>query len=259
MAFSLLDGHWMWVYLLTLSRISAVVVSAPVFGTSVIPAPAKIGLAVVLSLALTPLISPTVGAVPASLSMFAAGIAINAVIGLIIGFAVNLIFTAFQIAGQLIDIQMGFSMINVLNPISQQQSSGQSLLMSQLAITVFLIGGGHLILLGGLLQSFRMIPPGGLSMPLALYSAANSLFGETLMIAIRVAAPALAVLFLTDVSFSILTRMVPQLNVMIVGMPVKIIFGLLTVSMALPLVAFAAAHLATSISGLVPSLVGGAK
>src|ERR1041384_7315421 len=109
-----------WAFLLVFARVTALFVTAPVFGNRAIPGRVKIGLAVLLSIALRPLIAPAVKP-PSDLLSLIGQLAAETVIGLCLGFMVMLLFAGLEIAGHFVDTQMGFGMINILNPISEQQ------------------------------------------------------------------------------------------------------------------------------------------
>src|SRR5215813_11012888 len=124
-----------WSFLLVFTRVTALFVTAPVFGNRAVPARVKIGLAVLISLALRPLIVSSV-VPPMDLFALVGQLAAETAIGLCLGFMVMLLFAGLEIAGHFVDTQMGFGMINILNPISEQQSSALGQLMYQLGMTI---------------------------------------------------------------------------------------------------------------------------
>jgi len=235
--------HEFWAFLLIFARVTALCVTAPVFGSRGAPTQTKIGLAALLSLALMPLVAPNVRAAPADLISLIGQLAAETAVGLCLGFLVMLVLTAIQMAGHFVDTQMGFGIINILNPLSEQQTSVLGQFLYQLGMTLFLILGGHLYVIGTLADSFAMVGPGGARFAGDLTGAMTGIVGQMFVLAFKIAAPAAAVLLLVDVAFAIIARTVPQMNVFIVGIPAKIIVGLMTVAMVLPALAMIVAQM----------------
>lgn len=235
--------HEFWAFLLIFARVTALFVTAPVFGSRSAPLQTKIGLAALLSLALMPLVAPQVGSAPADLLPLIGQLAAETAVGLCLGFLVMLLMAALQMAGQFIDTQMGFGIINILNPLSEQQSSALGQFLYQLGMTLFLILGGHLYVIGTLADSFSMVGPGGARLAGDLMGVVTGIVGQMFVLAFKIAAPASIVLLVVDVAFAIIARTVPQMNVFIVGIPAKIIVGLMTVAMVLPVVAMLVAQM----------------
>jgi len=234
-----LDPHEIWSFLLILARVSAMVATAPLFGTTGVPMPVKAGFSALVTFTLLPLLRSNIGPVPDDLFTLVAQIASEVAVGLTLGFLVALLFAAVQVAGTYVDTQIGFGMINVLNPVARQQISATGQLMLQLSMTLFLMAGGMLYLVGALVASYSVVPAGGAHFAGSWDTVAGSLAGQMMLIALRIAAPAAAVLLTVDVAFALVARTVPQMNVLIVGLPAKIILGLATVSLSLPVLTLA--------------------
>jgi flagellar biosynthetic protein FliR len=251
--------HEFWSCVLIFCRVAALFTTAPVFGNRSIPKQVKVGLAAVITLAMLPLVGPKVGAAPADLVSMIAQIAAETAVGLCLGFMVQLLLSAFQIAGYYIDTQMGFGIINILNPFTEQQTSAMGQFMYQLSMTLFLIGGGHLFLIGTVAGSYLTVPPGGAQFTGDMSAAFTAFVGQLFVVAVKIAAPAAAVLMVIDVAFAIIARTVPQMNVFIVGMPVKIIVGLLTMAIVLPVLAFVVGHIPSMMSDSAQTVLQAAK
>jgi len=230
--------HEFWASVLIFCRVAALFTTAPIFGNRSIPKQVKVGLAAVLTLAMLPLVGPKVGAAPADMISMITQIAAETAVGFCLGFMVQLLLSAFQMAGYYIDTQMGFGIINILNPFTEQQTSAMGQFMYQLAMTLFLIAGGHLFLIATVAGSYVTVPPGGAHFSGDMSGAFTAFLGQLFVISVKIAAPAAAVLMVVDIAFAIVARTVPQMNVFIVGMPVKIIVGLLTLAIVLPVLAF---------------------
>jgi flagellar biosynthetic protein FliR len=243
--------HEFWSFLLIFARVTALFVTAPVFGTRSMPAQVKVGLAALVTFALRPLVAGSLPAPPADPLALIGQIAAETAVGLCMGFFVMLLFAAVQMAGGFVDTQMGFGIINVLNPLSDQQTSAMGQFLYQLSLTLFLILGGHLYLIGTLAGSYSIIGPGAARFGGDLAGALSGTVGQMFVIAFKIAAPCAAVLLVVDVAFAIIARTVPQMNVFIVGLPAKIIVGLATMALVLP-------ALAVIVSQMIPTTGAGA-
>ena len=220
-------------FLLIFARISGIFTTAPVFGSRNIPSYAKVSLA----LALTYLIAPIVtrpNAIPDSLYPYLFIVIGEFLIGLIIGFASSLVFSAVQMAGQLLDMQIGFGIVNIFDPLLGQQMPLIGNFKYILALIVFLSTNGHHILLTALVSSFKLIPLTGIVLHSALTNVMVEMVGGIFILAIKVSLPVLVAIFLTDIALGILARTMPQMNIFVVGIPGKIIVGIFVLSLALP-------------------------
>jgi flagellar biosynthetic protein FliR len=232
-----------WEFLQVFVRVSALLVTAPVFGSREIPAPVKAGLAGTLSLVLLPLVRGALGAaVPPTVFGMAAALLGQAVIGLMIGLVVSLLFVAARIGGDLIDYGMGFTQAATFNPQFNETVSPIAGFQYRYALVLYLVGNGHWLLLAALTRSFVKLPVSQLSVS-GLAGAFTDVTFQTLAAGLQIAAPAAAVLLVTDLAFAFLNRAMPQMQVFYVGMPVKVLVGFVVVAAALPLMTATVAHL----------------
>ena len=155
--------------------------------------------------------------------------------GLFIGFAFLLIFLGVQMGGSLVGLQIGFGLVSVFDPQSQEQTSVIGELQFLLAMLFFLAINGHHILISSIFQSFKIIPPGAIGFSSLAAEKMVSMMAMSFVIAIKIAAPLMVTLFLTDVALGIIARTMPQMNVFIVGFPLKIGVGLVMLVFSLPL------------------------
>ena len=227
---------------------TALFVVAPVFGTREIPAQAKIGLSAVLSLAILPLASPNLPHnLPTSVFEIAAQLTGEIAIGLMLGFAASLLFFAVRIGGDIIDFQMGFTQASSFNPEFNETISPFANLQYRYAMVLFLLSGGHWIVLRALLESFKFLPVSQLVVGMHGVSAFTDITYATLVTGLQVAAPGAAVLLITDVAFAFLNRAAPQIQVYYLGMPVKIVAGLITMAVVLPSLSYVVSQMIISI------------
>jgi len=146
-----------------------------------------------------------------------------------------LLFMAFQFGGQIVGFQMGFAIVNVVDPQSQQQVSLIGSLEYTIAALLFLVLNGHHLLLMALARSFTIVPPLSVSPDVEVYGGLVRMTSQVFVIAVRIAAPAMAALLLTNVALSIIARTVPQMNIFIVGFPIGIAVGLASLAFSAPL------------------------
>lgn len=229
-----------WAYLQVLVRISAMVAVAPVFGAGQVPAQVKVGLSLIISLVLLPVAEPSLArTLPDTLFTLVAPIAGQAVIGLLLGFVISLVLVAMQMAGGLLDLQVGFSLAQVLNPTLGEMVTPLAQFQYLYALLLFLLANGHYILLSALAHSFAILPVSTLDLGSgSLLRFFSDITFATLVSGIRIAAPAAGVLLVMDVSLAFLARAVPQMNVYFVGMPAKVFVGLAILVVVLPMTAY---------------------
>jgi flagellar biosynthetic protein FliR len=146
-------------------------------------------------------------------------------IGLGLGLLVRILFAAVQMGGQILGFQMGFAMINVVDPMTGTNAAITSHFLYMTTLLVFLTLNGHLFLLSGLAESFSIIPPGGIVLNPFLGSTMLDYAGQIFVLAIKIAAPVSAAIFLVDLALALVGRASPQMNVLILGFPLKIAVG----------------------------------
>ena len=224
-------------FLLVACRVATIIMIVPIFGGRSVPATVKIGLSLLLSLIFLPLIAARVTSLPDSMPIFLTLVARELLLGALVGFAVLIVFTALQAAGHVVGLQMGFSLANVVNPLTADHASLIDQFYALLAALIFFTLNGHHALILAIQQSFDIAPVGvaGLGLPPApvLLAWGRDLFS----IAIRISLPVVAALLLTDVALAVIARSVPQLNVFIVGMPAKVGVAFLMLIVTVPVTA----------------------
>lgn len=246
-----------WSFLQVFVRVSSLFVTAPVFGSREIPPQAKIGLAAILSLVLLPLVKSTLGpSVPGSVYTMVGTLLGQAIIGLMIGFVVSLIFVAVRVGGDLIDYQMGFTQAATFNPQFNETVSPIASFQYRYALVLYLIANGHWLLLSSLEHSFSVLPVAQLSLSRLAGSFTDISF-TMLAAGLQIAAPAAAVLLVTDIAFAFLNRAMPSMQVFYVGMPVKVLVGFVIIIAVLPLLTFSISQLVAGSPDQVATLLRG--
>jgi len=214
--------------------VGAIMMFIPVFDSRSIPVLFKAGLAFSVSILLFPILKldniPFINsAIP-----FGIGVIGEIMMGAVIGLSVQLIFAGIQLAGQLAGFQMGLAIANVMDPITSAQVSIIAQLTNLLAVLIFLTINAHHMFLRALAESFSLIPPFNVQFSNSLIEQLISISGNMFIIAVKVGSPVIVALLLTSAAFGLIARTVPQMNVFLVAIPLKIIVGLLFLALALP-------------------------
>ena len=223
------------VFLLVLLRVGALMVVAPIFGHRHWLARAKVGLALMIAVVLFPMVADQPLDLPTGIFPYAFLMVREVLMGVVLGFTVLLLFVAIQFAGQLAGLQMGFGIVNVIDPQSSNQVSIIGQFLNILAILLLLTLDGHHMILSGLVTSFETIPLGGVSFQDGLMFKLMDLTAQVFIIAVKISAPILMALFLVTAAMGVLARTVPQMNVFLIGFPLQIGVGLAALAIALPL------------------------
>ena len=213
-------------FLLVLTRVSVILFLFPFFGSNSFPALVKAGLSLSISLVLFSTVATSPKAFPDQVLLAPVLLVSELFVGLVIALVVRLFFGAVQMAGLLIGFQMGFSMINVMDPQSGSQVSVMEQLGYWTVLTLFILLDGHYILLLALVESFHMVPPGGFALPPVFFNQVMSMTAAKFVTGIKIGAPVIVALLFVSVAFGITAKFAPQMNVLIISFPVKIAIGL---------------------------------
>lgn len=155
--------------------------------------------------------------------------------GVILGFIANMVFEFIRMAGGYMDIQIGLSMMNILDPSSETTSTPFSNLSYFISMVIFFIIDGHHLLIKCLIQSFKVVNIGQNIVFQDTFSVVLDAFREYFVIGVKIAIPLVLIIIITDLCMALVSRTVPAINVMILGMPVKMVVGLLTFIALLPI------------------------
>ena len=221
-------------FILVLVRMSGIFVISPIFGRRNVPAYFKIGFAFFLALILVNTTAVSIPEYGESIYGYALIVIKEFIVGLTIGYISYMVFSAIFIAGQLIDMQIGFGMVNVLDPMSNIQLPVTANFYYIVALLFFLQLGGHHMMIKSLFDSYKFIPIGEAVFGSTLQGGIISLFTGTFVTALKISAPVIAAVFIVDVSLGVMAKTIPQMNVFVVGMPLKILVGLLVVYFTIP-------------------------
>ncbi|WP_027408699.1 flagellar biosynthetic protein FliR [Anoxybacteroides tepidamans] len=230
------------VFLLIFARVASFFVTLPLFSYRTIPNTYKIGLSFFVSWLMF------LGMKKGPVALDEAYILLvlkEVLVGLCIGLLAYIVMAAIQIVGGLIDFQMGFAIANVIDPQTGAQSPLAGQYLYTFALLLLLVLNGHHILLDGIFYSYQLIPLNhAFSFAhgnIVQYVAKT--FSEMFVIAFQMSAPIVGCLFLVDIALGIVARTVPQLNIFVVGLPVKIVVALLLLILMMATLFVAAQHL----------------
>ena len=225
-------------YFLVFVRVTGVFVVSPIFGRQNLPVYYKIGFSFFLTLIIataTPIAAPAAsGYAPTSASGYALLALKEFVIGACIGFIPFLRFSARYIAGQLIDMKIGFSMVNVLDPVSNIQIPITANFYYILCMLMFITVNAHHMVILSISRSYAIIPLGSLNVGGDAIRTLIRLFSDVFTVGFRLAAPIVFTTLLTDVALGIISKAMPQINVFMVGMPLKILVGIVIIIVTMP-------------------------
>lgn len=230
---TLFDLDRILLFTLLLARVSGLVAVAPFLGERLVPVRVRALFAGTLALLMLSF-APQPPRMPVNLVDLVVLAAGEVMIGLALGFAGRLLIQAFEMAGHIIAIQMGFAMAQVFDPMQGHSGNLLGRWMWIVGMTLFLGLNGHHHLLRALGGSLDLAPPGSGFPAVGVTEAIVRLGGDSFVTALRIGAPVIGILLLTTVALGILARTVPQMNVFVVGFPVKIAAGIAALALSLP-------------------------
>lgn len=239
-------------FLLILLRVSIILFLFPIFGSRVIPVLAKAGLSLVMSLCLYSHVYADPLLFPDKAVMAPIVIISEFFIGLCLAIGVRLFFASVQVAGVVAGFQIGFSMINVVDPQSGSQVSVMDQITFWVVLVIFLIFNGHHVMIKGLVESFQIMPIGkSFYFDKGLFDMVIQFGSDIFSLALKIGAPIIASLFFTSVAFGIVSKFAPQINVMIVAFPVKIVVGLFIFGLMLEVAGYFTRDYVTDFYGIM--------
>ena len=226
------------IFLLVFLRLTAILMSIPIFGGKNIPITFKAGMAISVSVIIFPVLKFENLPYYSEVIPFGIGVIGEILLGTIIGLCVNLIFAGIQLAGQLAGYQMGFAISNVMDPQTGTQTSIIAGFQNIMAMLLFLAFNAHHWFLKSLEDCFNLVPLFNFAIKGPVIEHFMRLSGNMFIIAVKVAAPVMAALLVTSVCLGLVARTVPRMNVFLVGMPLKIGLGLIFVAISMPFLAY---------------------
>ncbi len=229
-------------------RLLAVLATGPVFGHRAVAAPVKVGLAMGLTYLLMLPMARSIVPFPDNLT-FLMALGAEVLIGVVTGFASMLVFYALEMAGEIVNSEMGFGFATSISPVLPNTGGVVQQFYALLAILIFLAINGHHALLLALPRTFEAAPPGSFVMNGLVADQLIRLSSAIFLSAVQIALPVLAALLLTDVALALMSRAMPQMNVFALGMPLKVGVGLVALIMTWPLVSPVVQRMLAQVAG----------
>lgn len=222
-------------FLLIFVRVTAMLFVFPIFAANQIPKLLRLAFGLLIAFVIYRTV-PQV-ALGANVLELASAVLAQIALGLVVGYVASLVFTGIQFAGEVLDLQIGFAVANVISPQTQQQVTVLGEFQLTLASLVFLATNSHLAMLAGIAGSFHLVPLPYVQLDPSLAGSVTDFLMQSMLIVFRIAAPAAVALFLVNVMLALMARVAPQMNVFVVGFPIQIGVGLVMIAVSLPLLA----------------------
>ena len=226
---------WVPANFLVFFRALGFFLSGPLLARREVPVRIKVAAAVALTMALIPIAAQRPITPPGSLPETLLAVATESLLGAVLGLAAFLPFAGVLLAGHLMGIQMGISLGGVIDPSSGHSGGLMERLLELAALLIFVLADGHHILIRALAFSLELHPVGALGLRVELGSALASLGATVFVVALEVGGAVLGVLFLAEAAMGFVARSVPQMNIFVLGLPVKIALGLAATALTMPL------------------------
>lgn len=222
-------------FLLVLTRTSGIFFISPFLGSMNISAKIRAGAAILLAVVLFPVVvKESIIHAPDTIIMFAFTVAKELFIGWLIGLVGYIVLAAVNMAGKIMDMQVGFAVVNMMDPTTQQQTGLIGTFLYNLTLIYFVITNGHHVIISALAESFRIIPLDSMlwndSVPQLITDLTAGIFTNGM----KIAMPVTFAILLTNVGMGILARTMPQMNIFVVGIPMHLMIGTSMISMVLP-------------------------
>ncbi|MBR1647162.1 MAG: flagellar biosynthetic protein FliR [Selenomonadaceae bacterium] len=222
-------------FLLVLTRTSGIFFISPFFGSMNVSNRLRAGAAVIFAMILFPVVvKESVIQAPDTLLLFAFTVAKEIFIGWLIGLVAYMTLVAVNMAGKIMDMQVGFAVVNMMDPTTMQQSGLIGTFLYNLTIIYFLITNGHHVIISALAESFRLVPLNAMIWNQSLPELINDLTAGIFLNGMKIAMPVTFAILLTNVGLGILARTMPQMNIFVVGIPMQLMIGTSMISMVLP-------------------------
>ncbi|MGE7991353.1 flagellar biosynthetic protein FliR [Pseudomonas sp. NPDC089554] len=217
-------GTWVATFMLPLFRVTAVLMTMPIFGTRMLPT----RICLYVSVAITVVIVPSLPPIPEFEPLSLRGLLLCAeqiIVGALFGFSLQMLFQAFVVAGQIIAVQMGMAIASMIDPANGVNVAVVGQFMTMLVSVLFLLMNGHLVVFEVLTESFTTLPIGNALVVTHFWEIAGRL-GWVLGAGLLLILPVIAALLVVNIAFGVMTRAAPQLNIFSIGFPLTVVLGL---------------------------------
>jgi flagellar biosynthetic protein FliR len=209
-----------------LARLGGLVLTTPLFSSGALPWKLRLFLTLALALVVTPIELSAPAVTLTNLPAYAVALSGELLIGTLLGAGVMVLLAGAQLAGQIISQMSGLSVADALNPVFAEEAPVLANLLQMTALAVFVAVGGHRLLVGALLDTYTAIPLGRAELPSSIGKLVPALMTESFSLAVRGAAPAIVALLLATISLGLISRTLPQMNIMALGFGFNVLVAL---------------------------------
>ncbi len=222
-------------FLIILVRISGFIFTAPFFNLKNVPTRVKVGLAGGLAILLynTLPYEPVLYDGVTGLTLLLVS---ETLVGLILGFMANICYQILQFAGQLLDMEIGFSMVNEIDPVTSAQVTVSGNFYSYAVMLMMMVTYMHHFLLDALIDSFVIAPVGSVVINPSIYTVATTFLGDYFVLAFRIVLPVFGSMLLVNTVLAILAKVAPQMSMFVIGIQLKLIVGLVVMLVVIELI-----------------------
>src|SRR6185369_32700 len=220
-------------FVLVLSRVAGIFAALPVFGSQRMPVRIKAITVLMITLSCFPALVVTPPAIPTDAFSLGLLMLSEMAIGLLLAFITQIIFAAVEFSGQIIGMQMGFTISQIIDPTLGNQSQIMSVLQTLLATLLFLSLNIHHLFIRTIVDSFNVIPIGGWHLNGEIITFLIRRTTDVFVIGVRLAAPVMVALLLTSVALGVMARAFPQMNIFMISLPLNIGIGFIVLGMTL--------------------------
>lgn len=228
----------MLLFVLVLTRIGTLIMTAPLFGSRDVPIRVRAFLAIGFALIVTPVHFDHARDMPDDLVNLAVLVAREAVLGLALGLAVMILFTGLQLTGQIIGQMSGMALADAFDPTFDASIPIFTKLLDAVTLSVFIAIGGHRQVMAAMLDTFRWRPPGVRDLPTNIVETFTEVTSESFVVGIRAGAPVMVALFLAVLLLGLISRTLPQLNVIAIGFSLNSMVMMVTLAASLSALAW---------------------
>jgi flagellar biosynthetic protein FliR len=238
-------------FTLVLGRVAGIFAATPIFGGKMVPMRVKAVLTLTMTLLLYPVIRTHIPQLPSDSVSLVILVIRETLIGISLGLVSQAIFAAVEFCGQIVGMQMGFSIVSLFDPTQGTQTPILSVLQTLLATMLFMALGAHHVFIRAIVESYQLIPLGAWHMSSELLKVVMSIFSGMFVLGIKLAAPVMVALLSATVVLGIMSRIFPQMNVFIISLPLNIGLGFLILGMTL----LTFLHTIESSFGVIPAQI----
>lgn len=255
LAFSMYDLEY---FLLILVRVVGFIAVAPFYGMQNTPARVKIGLSVFVSILLYYTLTPAPAIEYATVYAYCAIVLKEAVTGLILGFIINICNSIINFAGSIIDMEVGFSMVTLMDPATKEFSSVSGIFYQYIIMLLLVVTGMYQYILKAFAESYILIPVNGAILNSeALLSSVIQFMGDSIILGFRICLPVFSVMLILNAVLGVLAKVSPQLNMFAVGLQLKVLVGLAVMFFTASMLPGAADFIFTEMKVMMVSVVEG--